>query len=296
MWATCNDVTPPLTSHNGWLIWLSLTASTHLGHLLIYSLEATFAWKPTNSSHWWRPLLHGSTLIRSEVITQHVDVSKLTRNPAETFFQLRHTQTVGQKFSYHQLSATNQLKIINHPNWFAKFCPISHGCTSRCVGQPRRTWGLYQYRWMQLIGTCNLVFPAAFLGSMFRIADDSTNYSTNSNQEIYIICIYMHKSILTKSTQLEIHRLKYIESDHDNHELLNVCWQKKTSMELLGIYVCWKPRYGGGIFNDCQKDSIATRKNPVMFVPPKKWTAHKNMVFSRSTCENCDEIAIRVYQ
>ena len=124
----------------------------------------------------------------------HVDVSKLTRNPAETFFHLRHTQTVGQKFSYHQLSVTNQLKIINHPNWFAKFCPInyillfSHGCTSRCVGQPRRTWGLYQYRWMQLIGTCNLVFPAAFLGSTFRIADDSAHHSTNSNQERDIIC------------------------------------------------------------------------------------------------------------
>ena len=54
-------------------------------------------------------------------------------------------------------------------------------------------------------------------------------------------------------------------------------------MELLGIYVCWlEPRYGGGIFNDCQKDSIATQKNPVMFVQPKKWTAHKNTVFSRS--------------
>ena len=155
--------------------------------------------------------MHGSTLIRSEVITQHVDVSKLTRNPAETFFHLRHTQTVGQKFSYHQLSVTNQLKMINHPYWSAKFCPInyillfSHGCTSRCVGQPRRMWGLYQYRWMQLIGTCNLVFPAAFLGSMSRIADNSAHYSTNSNQERSIIIYYMHKSILTKSTQLEIH-------------------------------------------------------------------------------------------
>ena len=29
MWATCNDVTPPLTSHNGWLIWLIIIDSQH---------------------------------------------------------------------------------------------------------------------------------------------------------------------------------------------------------------------------------------------------------------------------
>lgn len=151
--------------------------------------------------------MHGSTLIRSEVITQHVDVSKLTRNPAETFFHLRHIQTVGQKFSYHQLSVTNQLKIINHPNWFAKFCPInyillfSHGCTSRCVGQPRRTWGLYQYRWMQLIGTCNLVFPAAFGFNVQNSRRQCTPFDKQQSRERY----YMQKSILTKSTQLEIH-------------------------------------------------------------------------------------------
>ena len=192
-----------------------------------------------------------------------------------------------------QLTSWEMLTILTgSPNFVqSTIFYFSAGCTSRCVDQPRQTWGLYQYRWMQLIGTCNLVVPAAFLGSMFRIALDSAHYSTNIKLDILdqtnpsrntIIHIMLHiYLILANRTKTRIRSW---------HAVFSFLFLMRPNLQFgLDLPVChlqphpqvWRSRpqwagrsgdgesrrcpwsvsnFSGGIFNDCKKDSIATRK------------------------------------